>query len=230
MTNLVNPLHVSRFLQTYDDAAVQKGIKLSIGFDFHKYVSITLTTPTKNPPALMFQLDRAPIKPGDGFWMMGVDRNHEVALLQAARMFDLSGSNLADHIVNVHSADPAPPSHPQDCCSCTALSAKKITGKVAYHGDIWVRGDLRGQGMPKIMAGAAFGVCFAMWAPDFICGLVERWSLDKGVVTQYGYPHYEAGGLRLAGQDVLNDYLVVWLTGDELRCRVDRHERTKVAG
>lgn len=69
------------------------------------------------------------------------------------------------------------------------------------------------------MAGVAWGVSFAMWTPEFVCGLAAHWTLDRGVIAQYGYPHHEAGCLRLVEQNVLNDYLLVWLTGDELRSR-----------
>lgn len=171
MNGLVNPLHVSRFLQIYDEAAVQKGIKLSIGFDFYEYVSITRTTPNKEPTTVCF---RPPIKSGDGFWMIGVDKNSDVAVLQAVRLYELSHSNVAEHLIKMFCPVADPHGHPQDRCTCTSPSAKKIAGKVAYHGDGWVRKNYRGQGIPKIMAGVAFGVSFAMWNPDFICALVGR--------------------------------------------------------
>lgn len=230
MTNVTNPLHISRFLQVYDDAAAQKGIKISIGFDFHEYVSITQTTPTKNPTLPNFRPDCSPIKSGDGFWMVGVDRNNEVAILQAVRMYELSNSNLAEHLQSLKAfyVDPTVHAHPQDRCICTAQSAKKMVGKVAYHGDSWVCKNYRGQGMPKIMAGIVFGVSFALWCPDFVCGLVAQGLLDKGVVARYGYAHHESGGarLRLVEAKVMDNYWLVWLTGDELRGLVDRHGRT----
>lgn len=226
MTNVVNPLQVSRFLQRYDDAAARKGIKLSIGFDFHKYVSIAQITPTKGPTYPIFRPDRSPIKSGDGYWIIGVDENDDVALLEAARLFDLSYSNFAEHLQSLKAfyADPTIHAHPQDCCTCIAPSAKKMTGKVAYHGDRWVRTDFRGQGIPKIMAGISRGVSLAMWAPDFLCGLVARQLLVKGSV--YGYAHCEADGsiLRLVEENILDEDWLVWLTGDELRGLVDSHD------
>lgn len=223
MTSVVNPLHVSRFLQVYDVAAAQKGIKVSIGFDFSEYVSITRATPTKGTTYPNFRPDRSPIKSGEGYWMMGVDQNNQVALLEAARLYDLSQSSFAEHLQSLKAfyADPSVHAHPQDRCTCTAPSAKKMTGKVAYHGDRWVRGDFRGQGIPKIMAGLARGVSFAMWRPDFVCGLVARRLLDKGSV--HGYANYEPGGsiLQLVEENIVDDDWLVWLTGDGLRCLVD---------
>ncbi|WFU31390.1 hypothetical protein QA635_33370 [Bradyrhizobium brasilense] len=221
----VNPLNVSRFLQVYDDAAAQKGIKLSIGFDFDKYVSIARVTPTKGPTFPNFRPDRLPIKSGEGYWIIGFDKDSQVALLAAARLYDLSNSNFAEHLQSLKAfyADPVRQAHPQDSCACTAPSAKKLTGKIAYHGDLWVRSDFRGKGMAKIAGGIGRGVSFAMWAPDFLCGLVLRWSLDKGV---YEVVHQEPGGaiLRLAEDDIVEDNWLVWRTGEELRSLVDRHD------
>lgn len=225
MKSVVNPLQVSRFLRVYDDLAAQKGIKLSIGFDFHEYVSITRLLPSKRPTYPNFRPDRSPIKLGEGYWMMGVDANNEVALVEAARLYDLSGSNFAEHLQSLKAfyANPAIHAHPQDSCTCTAPTAKKISGKVAYHGDFWLRKDFRGQGMPKTMAAILRGVSLAMWTPDFLCGLAARWTLDKGVLAQYGHVHYEPGGsmLQLVKEDIVDDDLLVWLTGEELRSLVD---------
>lgn len=232
MASVVNPLQVSRFLKVYDEAAARKGIRLSIGFDFQKYVSITRNMPTKGRTYPNFRPDRSPIKSGEGYWTIGLDKNNKVALLQAARLYDLSRSNFAEHLqsLNAFYADPTIHAHPQDRCICTAPSAKKMTGKVAYHGDLWVRRDYRGQGIPKIMAGISHGVSFAMWAPDFMCGLVARWSLDKGIVAQYETPHHEPGGsiLQLLEEDIVDDDWLIWTTGEEVRRRVDHHDGSEL--
>ncbi|MHC6157491.1 hypothetical protein ACVSQB_37705 [Bradyrhizobium elkanii] len=229
MTSVADLLHVSRFIQSYDAAAIQKGIKLSFGDDFHEYISITRSTPTKGPTYPNFRPDRSPIRPGEGFWMVGVDKNNEVAVLQAVRLYDLSCSNFAEHLESLKAfyADPTKHAHPEDACTCAAPSAKKMSGRVAYHGDAWVREDFRGSGMPRIMTGIAFGVSFAMWAPDFMCALVAHWSIDKGVVLQYGYTHQERAGaiLRLVEEKIVDDDWVIWLTGEELRSRVVRPEK-----
>lgn len=233
MKSAVNLLNVSRFLRGYDDAAAQKGIRLSIGFDFHEYVQITRSLRTKKPTYPNFRPDRSPIESGEGYWMIGIDNNNEVALVEAARLYDLSHSNFAEHLESLKAfyADPAKHAHPQDRCTCNAPSARNITGKVAYHGDFWLRSDFRGQGIAKIMAAILRGVSFAMWTPDFLCGLAEPWVLDKGVLAQYGHAHHEQGGsiLQLVDEDILDDNLLVWLTSEELRSLVDRRDRSELA-
>lgn len=226
MSAEVNLLQVSRFLRVYDDAAAQEGIKISIGFDFNEYVTITQATLTKRKTYPTFRPDRSPIESGDGYWLIGVDENNDVVLTEAARLFDLRNSNFAELLESLKAfyAEPAIHAHPKDRCTCTAPSAKKITGKVAYQGDRWVRRDLRGQGVPKILTGIARGVSFAMWAPDFVCGLVAGRLLDKGSV--HGYAHHERGStLHLVEEDIMDDEWLTWLTDKELRSLVASHDQ-----
>lgn len=228
MTSIHNSLRVSRFLQIYDEVAAQKSIRLLIGFDFHEYVSIARATPTKGLTYPNFRPDRSPIKAGEGYWIMGFDKNNDVAILAAQRLYDLPSSNFAEHLESLKAfyADPTVHAHPQDRCTCMAPSARKMKGRIGFHGDYWVRTDFRGQGISRIMARITQGITFAMWAPDFLCGFVARWSLDKGLVAQYGYAHHEAAGsiLRLAEDGIADDEWLIWRTGEELRDQFGRHE------
>lgn len=232
MSSVASPLRASRLLQTHDDAAAQKGIKLLIGFDFDEYVSITRATPTKGPTYPNFRPDRSPIKSGEGYWIIGVDKNKNAAVLAAARLYDLAQSNFAEHLQSLKAFydEPARHAHPQDRCTCTAPSAKKITGKVAYHGDYWVRREFRGQGLTKVMARITHRASFAMWDPDFLCGLVARWQVDKGFIAQCGYAHHEPGGsiLQLVEDDIVDDDWLVWKTGDELTSQFDRPDTSEL--
>nr|WP_164935860.1 hypothetical protein [Bradyrhizobium nanningense] len=223
-----NFLQVSRCLQVHDNDLVRKDITLLLGFDFHEYVSITKTTPTKGRTYPNFRPDRSQIKSGEGYWTMGVDKRNNVAILAAARLYELSNTNLSEHLQSLRAfyTDPTKHSHPRDRCACIAPTAKKITGKVAYHGDYWLRSDLRGQGLSKIMARITHGLSFAMWDPDYLCGLVARWSLDKGIVAEYGYTHSERGGsiLHLVEDNIVDDDWLVWRTREDLRSQFDRQD------
>lgn len=229
MTSSVNPLRVSRAFQLSDRAAAQKKIKISVGFDFLEYVSITRATPTKGTTYPNFRPDRSPIKSGEGYWILGVDKNNSIALLAAARLYDLSHTNFAEHLQSLKAfyADPSIHAHPQDHCSCLAPTARKMTGRIAYHGDYWMRSDFRGKGISKIIARITHGVSFAMWAPDFLCGLVAGWSLDSGLVAQYGYAHYESGGaiLHLVEENIRDEDWLIWRTGEELRSQFGCQDR-----
>ncbi|MBM7487998.1 hypothetical protein ACVWWI_006455 [Bradyrhizobium sp. USDA 3686] len=224
----LNPLQISRFLQVYDHAAIQKGVKLSIGFDFDEYVSITSGIPTKGRTYPNFRPDRSPIRPGDGYWVVGANENKEVVLVEAARLYDLPNSNLAEHLESLKFfyAQPSKHAHPDDRCICKAPIARQITGKVAYHGDLWVRKDFRGQRMVNNTAGIMRGVSLAMWAPDFTCYLAGRWSVDKRV---YDASQCEPGGsiLRLVAEGIVDDDWLFWKTGEDLIRSVNAQTETR---
>lgn len=230
MTSVVNHLQFSRFLQLYDVVAAKAGIKLLIGFDFRDYVSIMRAIPTKSPIQPTFRPDRSAIKSGEGYWIIGLDKKKEIMLSDAARLYDLSESNFAEHLQSLKAfyADPIIHAHPEDRCTCIAPSAKKMSGKVAYNGELWVRKDFRGEGIAQAITRIAHSLSFAMWAPDFLCALVARWRVDKGGVPQYR--HHEPGGaiLQLVEEDIVEDDWLVWLTGQELRGQVERQHRIEL--
>ncbi|MET4359246.1 hypothetical protein ABIC08_009223 [Bradyrhizobium sp. RT9b] len=213
-----SPLRLSRSIQLCDAAAAQRGVKLLMGFDFHEYVSITQDTPTKGQTFPNFRPDRSTINAGEGYWLVGVDKNESVVFTNATRLYHLPATNFAEHLQSLRAfyTDPVAHAGPQDYCTCLAPSGKKMTGKVAYNGDLWVRRDVRGQGLPRMIARITHSVSFAMWAPDFLCALVARWRLAKGLPH---YRHHEPGGsiLRLVKEDIEEDNWLVWVTGEELR-------------
>ncbi|QOZ56781.1 hypothetical protein EAS54_37960 [Bradyrhizobium guangzhouense] len=211
-----------RFLQVYDDAAAKMGIRLSIGCDFNEYIAITASLADKPNTYPIFRPDRSPIRTGEGYWLVGFDKENKVALVEAARFYDLSQTTLAAHLetLKFFYANPTIDAHPEDRCVCTAQMARSITGKVVYHGDIWIRPDFRGSGLLKIMTGTMRGVSLAMWAPDFLCGLAGRWSLDKNV---YDPVHNEPGGadIHLVQENIVANDWLFWMTGYELKQLLD---------
>ncbi|MGY3238316.1 hypothetical protein ACVWZ4_001053 [Bradyrhizobium sp. USDA 4472] len=215
------PVHVSRSIPIYDTMAAQKDINLFMGFDFHEYVSVTQAIPTKGRTFPNFRPDRSTIRPGEGYWVVGLDKNSEVVLTNATRLYDLSHSNFAEHLRSLKAfySDPIVQAHINDYCACMAPTAEEMTGRIAYNGDLWVRGDFREQGVARMIARVTHRLSYAIWAPDFLCALVARWRVDKGLPH---YPHHESGGsiLRLAEEDIAEDNSLVWVTGDELKSEV----------
>ncbi|WP_271596928.1 hypothetical protein [Bradyrhizobium sp. CCBAU 45384] len=215
------PVHVSRSIPIYDTMAAQKDINLFLGFDFHEYVSITRVTPTKARTFPNFRPDRSTIRPGEGYWVVGLDKNNDVVLTNATRLYDLSHSNFAEHLRTLKAfySEPITHAHHHDRCACIAPAAEKMTGKIAYNGDLWVRRDLRGQGVPRMIARVTRSIAYAMWAPDFLCALVARWRVDRGLPHYY---HHEPDGsiLRLVRENIAEDNWLVWVTGEELKSEV----------
>ncbi|TJV41608.1 MAG: hypothetical protein E5Y18_11535, partial [Mesorhizobium sp.] len=188
MKKHITILEVSKYICFLDETARKSGMQFKMGEDFNEYIHITTNIPGKPPTDPNFRPDCSRLDAGRAFWIVGKDQSGKVAHVQALRVDNLTATNLAGHLESLKAfyANPKSRAGSGSSCICRAPTAQKITRLVAYHGDIWLREDLRGQGLTRTFAGIAFGLAWVKWAPDFIYALVPTWSIEKGVADQYG--------------------------------------------
>ncbi|TIL34592.1 hypothetical protein [Mesorhizobium sp.] len=219
MNEYISILDVSNYICLFDDIGQKSGMKFKMGENFEEYVEITTNAAGKSPTQPHFQPDSSRLEPGRAFWIVGEDQSGKVAHVQALRVDDLKTTNLAEHLESLEAcyADPKIQARSGSSCVCRAPTARNITRLVAYQGDIWLREDFRGQGLPRTFSRIAFGLAWAKWSPDFIYALVPNWSIEKGVADQYGYLHREAQVvLSLPDLGIEDDDWLIWLTRREL--------------
>ncbi|MER8868200.1 hypothetical protein NKI19_31810 [Mesorhizobium sp. M0751] len=220
MQSNVTTLEISKYICAADELGRKSGLHITTGDDFEQYVGITRRIPGKFPTFPSFRPDCSDLQSGTAFWIIGRDRDGKVAHVQAMRLDDLSNTSLAEHLGSLRAwfADPNLKASPGSSCSCYAPSARRITGLVAYHGDVWLREDFRGRDLSAFIGRIAFGLAWAKWSPDFIYALVADWLIENGVVDRYGYLHQEPQGsaLRLPSQGIDDEDWLVWLARDEL--------------
>ncbi|WP_202296135.1 MULTISPECIES: hypothetical protein [unclassified Mesorhizobium] len=236
MSELATPLDVSKYICHFDSIARSNGIQFKMGDDFNHYIQITENTTGKPPTYPNFRPNFSELEAGRAFWIIGEDQSGKVAHLQAVRLYDLTSNNLAEHLESLQACYAYPKSHSGSgsSCVCRAPTAQKITGTVAYHGDLWLRDDFRRKGLPPALAGIAFGLAWAKWSPDFIYALVPTWLIEKGIADRYGYLHKEEQGaiLSLPAWAIKDNDWLIWLTRCELsqiikRAVVGAHHHSK---
>ncbi|WP_205587530.1 hypothetical protein [Rhizobium jaguaris] len=220
MQSNVTTLKVSKYICAADELGRTSGLHIAMGDDFEEYVQITSKLPGKSPTYPSFRPDCSDLPPGKAFWIIGRDREGRVAHVQALRLDDLCDTDLAEHLGSLRAwfADANLSAGPDTSSQCNAPSARSITGRVAYQGDIWLRKDFRGRGLSTFIGRIAFGLAWAKWSPDFIYALVAGWHIEKGIVDRYGYLHREPHGsiLHLPAHGIDDADWLVWLTRDEL--------------
>ncbi|PBB28958.1 hypothetical protein [Mesorhizobium sp. WSM3882] len=218
MDENITILEVSKYICLLDGIAKKSGMHLKMGDNFEEYIDITTNTIGKPPTYPTFRPDCSRLE--SAFWIVGQDQSGKVAHVQALRVNDLTATNLAEHLESLKAfyADPESRAGSGSSCACRAPTAQNISGIVAYHGDLWLRDDFRGQGLPSTLAGIGFGLAWAKWSPDFIYALVPTWLIEKGIADQYGYLNREAQGavLNLPDRSVEEDDWLIWLTRGEL--------------
>lgn len=220
MQSNITTLEVSKYLCAAEDLGRKSGLHITMGGDFEEYVGITSRLPGKSPTYPSFRHDCSDLSPKKAFWIVGRDPEGRVAHVQALRLYHLFKTDLAEHLGSLRAwfADPNLKAGPGCSSRCDAPAARRITGLVAYQGDIWLREDFRGCGLATFIGRIAFGLAWAKWEPDFIYALVAGWHTEKGVVDRYGYLHREPHGsvLHLPAHQIDDDDWLVWLTRDEL--------------
>ncbi|RWK94382.1 hypothetical protein [Mesorhizobium sp.] len=219
MNSKVTILGVAKHVCAAVELGRKSGLYITMGDDFEEYNRITSRLPGKPPTTPHFRPDCSDLQPRKAFWIIGRDREGSIAHVQAMRLDDLCNTSLAEHLGSLKAcfADPDLQAGPSSSCSCSAPTARSITGLVAYHGDIWLRADFRGRGLAAFIGRIAFGLAWAKWSPDWIYALVAGWNIEKGVVDRYGYQHCEYGSvLRLPALGISHDDWLVWLTRHEL--------------
>ena len=105
-------------------------------------------------------------------WLKGSDPAAVPVHVQAARIYDMNGTNLAREFSSLRAFYASPDLAPEgERCVCAAPILERITGKVCYHGELWVRGhdpNLRGQALSGPLSRLLLGLVLARWNPDYV--------------------------------------------------------------
>jgi hypothetical protein len=151
---------------------------------------------------------------GKAFWLGGRNSEGRIVSLQAYRI-DYLDTSLAEWAMGWMSGlymkrqtlmvpkFIAPPHNSRSA---------RITGRVVYHGEIWIDQELRGKKIFEIMPFYGMTLAYLKWYPDAMWGLISNYMATKGYGTRMRYPHLEHSFLRWSvhPEDVpSNEWLVL---------------------
>jgi len=223
MSDVINPLDVSRRVGQLERLINDAGITLELRTDFGYLVRLCETLEDKPYPTAMFNPLHHHIGPDNGFWIKGTDKAGDVVHLQAVRLDDLTGTNLARELETLQAFyfDPSVSAEPGENCRSFAHIAKTITGRVCFHGEIWLKpGDngFRGKGLAGLLPKLATSLALAHFQPDFIYGFGYPPLVNNGTIISYGYRHFEPDVVNWVrpSRDVPLEAWMCWMTYDDL--------------
>ena len=218
-----NTLDVCRYVQGLDDLARQEGINIELRTDFGHLCELSRELPDKPYPTAMFDPMKSDVGAHNAFWLKGTDAQGRVVHLQAARLYDLKGRSMAEHFESMEAfyADPSL-FHDTEVCRSGAPALRRITGRVAYHGELWIRGEnpsFRGRQLSHPLSRLLLGLVLARWAPDFAVAFAYSRSVDRGLPARYGYWHIQPDAVRWQRTPPKGPLRVwlMWLTGEDLQ-------------
>lgn len=198
------------------------GMRIVIGDDFSEYRIYRTSQFDRAPMYPMFDIASSYVDARNGFWICGFGPNDELIHTQAARLLDLSGVSLAEHMDTHRHKYITPDTTPDP--DLTYYSGPEalavITGRVCYHGDFWLQpsglGGMRSQGATSVLSRILFEIVHWNWAPDYLFALIPYALAAKGAHLRYGYIHCEPGNWIGPDQQVTDIDYMVWMSAKEM--------------
>ena len=218
---ILNTYDGALFVWTITGLAHDLGVHIRLGDDFHEYRDIIKHHRPEQPPAPPLDPDVHDMS--SGFWFTGTDAEGKLVFTQAMRDIDLGDLTLAEYLT-ANFRDFPPASLPVDVPNSRYLpgpAARKITGRVCYHADLWMRpgeSSYRGSGLPNVLARLAMVTAIMRGSPDYIFGFIARNHAFKGLGEREGYMHSEPSALHWLRADKPETLVcqMVWMGREDL--------------
>lgn len=196
------------------------GLHIEFEQDFRQFLSVIEENPDRKELSPMFDPRYCDISADNGFWIKGVNEDGDIVHLQAVRYNDLSQTTLAEHWQQ-NSPLYRPPGIQPDINKTVfdrAPAAHMISGKVCYHGELWMRKDFRGLHLASRLANLAMLLASARFSPDYMYCLISPDVIRTGLSVRHGYLHMHPHGIQwhVKSEDVVHNEYLVWMNGEEL--------------
>ena len=213
-----------QYIRSIQRIAEHHGITIEVSCDFAAFRRLRMEQPDRPPLSPIFDSQVSDLNGSNGFWIKGIDGNGDLVHLQAVCLKNLGRAKLAEHL-HEHRVAYAPPGvavDPERSRFAASDASRRITGKVCYHGELWLKGGpngYRGHGLTCALPRLALALAYLEWAPSFMFGLVHPLAACKGLAAREGYMHLEPRGIlwqRPEDAGVFEEWLV-WMSRDNLQ-------------
>lgn len=195
---LADPLGAVRAIAALDQDLKERGVTASFSTDFAKFSALRSKLRGGEPVAALFDPEASALTSDKGFWMALATPDGRTLALQAFRA-DVAEPSLADWalgwvlgiylkrselIIPEHVAPPA------------NSVAKRISGVVVYHGELWIEPSFRQKSLMEPFSRMGVLLSYLRWRPSAVWALNSELMALKGQMTRMGYGYMERGFMR----------------------------------
>ncbi|QDG77485.1 hypothetical protein FJ695_17315 [Labrenzia sp. PHM005] len=152
------------------------------------------------------------------FWIAAYNEHGNVVSVQAAKVEDLQDRCLAEHWKQQQRRIFVDPNPQARFGTDHAHDAYFLRGKIVYHGNLWLRRDIRGKGLAEPLTQLGFLVSLLKWSPDYLYGLMAAKAAEKGFGIRVGYRRFVPRGTHwiVAPGHIRSDDWLVYSTRSDL--------------
>ncbi|WP_150525087.1 hypothetical protein [Roseibium sediminis] len=207
-----NQMELVKALGIYTNLIEDLGLVVTQEYDFN-YLADICDDAHEHRLSEQFSPRYFDFTPDNSFWVCVSNRRGDILSFQAARLDYLAGISLKQHWAAQQRriyCDPYPDQEPELGVN-HAYATEKITGRVVYHGEMWLHPDLRGGrklGGPICRIGQL--LAFLKWDFDYIYCFISDVLHHKGFTAAQGYQNCEPFGtdwVRPPSHIPTDDYL-----------------------
>jgi hypothetical protein len=182
---------LARFVLEGDKLGRQLGISFRLRHDFDELMYLNQRQVARGSwfrLVNMFNPDFTDLSPENSYWISGENEHGEIVVTQAGRVYSWPETTLREEARLMFYGG----REQGQRCLVAAETAAAITGVVFYGGSIWVRPDLRGRHLSRLLPRLGRAYAIARWPIDWGISFVAPVLVEKGIAAGYGYKH--AGG------------------------------------
>ena len=152
------------------------------------------------------------------FWVGAYNGQGELVSVQAAKIDDLKDRSLAAFWQQQQRRLFEDPHAEARLGTAHAAEAFRMRGRIVYHGNLWLRKDIRGRGLAELLTQTGFLLALLKWSPDYLYGLMAEANAMKGFGVRVGYRHFAPSGTHWisAPAHIRPDDWLVWATRADL--------------
>lgn len=216
-----NTFEGAQFIAQTAYIAKENGVSVRTGTCFAEYADLVSIHLPEQPVGRPFDHRLNNFQTDSGFWIVGWNETGKLVHKQAVRIVDLSGLTFSQYMGKRYT-DFLPHGFNLDMDNSyynPGPAARKISGTICYHGDLWLSSDYRGTGVVNVLARFALASALLRWLPDFVVGFMTRSLAFRGLSEREGYMHSEPGCmyLRELQDDAVMEGFMVWMACEDIR-------------
>jgi len=195
--SLRDPLGIARVVASLDEELSELGLKVGFHDDLDHFASAKkgIRDEAASP---FFDPAVNEVAGGRFFWMSLTDAKNVIVGVQAFRL-DTITSSLADWAPSytiglyMRRQEVLVPLHPTPP---RGTIAERISGRVVYHGELWMDRSLRNRRIVEAFGRLGMLLGLLRWNPDAIWALASQQMATHGHLNRMGFSHLERGFFR----------------------------------